>query len=316
MRWFGRNRSGIKALSITPPAPDPGRRGIALAVCVKDEGSYIEEWVRFHRAVGVCHFIVYDNESTDETCDILHRILKPQELTVVPWAGRIMSGKTDQLIDGQVHAFAHAILNFGARFRRMAFIDADEFLLPRKGATIEDALVATGDFPNVSLPWHMFGTSGHKIRPAGPVVKNYTRRCADPLGRQEHSSNFKCIVDPCEVVEVTIHQFKTRRFGDLTMNDAGFLTSRRGRKERQFYSNAYLQLNHYYSKSEEELAAKMARGSNYVVSADRFAEKIRVTMRNIEQSEVEDRAMVEFVAAHGIKLNDDDFAGGESAAQQ
>lgn len=315
MRWFGKQQSGIKSLSITPPEPGPSRHGIAIAACVKDEGGYIEEWVRFHKAVGVCHFIIYDNGSTDATCEILRDVLEARELTIVPWAGRVLSSKTDQLIDGQVLAFAHAILNFGGRFRRMAFIDADEFLLPRTGATIEDALVATGDFPNVSLPWHMFGTSGHKSKPDGPVVHNYTRRCADPLGKQEHSTNFKCIVDPCEVVEVTIHQFKTRQFGDQTVNDAGYQTSRNGRKDRQFYSNAFLQLNHYYSKSAEEMDAKLARGSNYAASAERFAEKIRITIRNIEQAEVEDRAMVDFVATHGIKLQKGE-APGEGLARE
>jgi hypothetical protein len=136
------------------------------------------------------------------------------------------------------------------------------------------------------------------------VVLNFFRRCADPLAPTEHATNFKCIVDPCEVVEVTIHQFKTRQFGDLTSNDAGYRTSRRGRKERQFYSNAFLQLNHYYSKSEEEMAAKMARGSNYAVSAGQLAEKMRSTLRDIELSEVEDRAMIDFVEAHGIGLQE------------
>lgn len=302
MRWFGKTKSGIKALSITPPQPADDRHGTAIALCVRNEAAYIEEWVRFHLAVGVRHFVVYDNGSTDATGAILRRVLAPDELTLMPWAGKVSSSKTEQLIDGQVLAFAHAILNFGGRFRRMAFIDADEFLLPKKGATIDEALTAVGDFPNVSLPWHMFGTSGHKTKPAGPVTLNYTMRGDDPLGAQEHSVNFKCIVDPCEVVEVTIHQFKTRTFGDRTVNDAGYRTSRDGRKERAFYSNAFLQLNHYYSKSEDEMLAKMARGSNYAVSPERLIEKMRITMGNIHRTEVEDRAMVDFIAANDICL--------------
>ncbi len=309
MRWFGNKKSGIKALSITPPQPATDRSGIAIALCVRNEADYIEEWLRFHRAVGVRHFIVYDNGSTDATCAVIRDVLDPAELTLMPWAGKVASSKTDQLIDGQVLAFAHAILNFGGHFRRMAFIDADEFLLPKTGTTIEEALAATGDFPNVSLPWHMFGTSGHRKKPAGPVTLAYTRRGADPLGKQEHSTNFKCIVDPCEVTEVTIHQFRTRAHGDLTVNDAGYRTSRDGRKQRQFYSNAFLQLNHYYSKSEEEMLAKMARGSNYAVSAERLEEKMRITLSNIESAEVEDRAMVDFLTANRIRLGGDESAG-------
>ncbi|TCR92219.1 glycosyltransferase family 92 protein [Rhizobium sp. BK376] len=302
MRWFKTKKSAIKKLAIRPPKPEPERQGIAIAVCVKDEANYIEEWVRFHRAVGICHFIVYDNGSSDQTCALLRQALDADMLTIVPWAGQISDAGEDRLIDGQVVAFAHAILNFGGAFRRMAFVDADEFLLPMRGKTVEEALAAVGDFPNVSLPWHMFGTSGHKTKPKGPLALNYTKRASDPLSNEEHVTNFKCIVDPCEVIEVSVHQFKTREFGDLTANDAGKRFSRRARKSREFYSNRFLQLNHYYSKSEEELRAKMARGSAYAVSKQQLEEKMLTTMRHIEADVVEDRAMIEFLERNGIDL--------------
>lgn len=303
MVWFTRSQSTIKSLTITPPQPVSDRRGVAIALCVKNEARYIAEWVRFHRAVGVCHFIVYDNGSTDGTCEVLREELKQKHLTIVPWAGKLTAAKANQLIDSQVLAFAHAILNFGGRFWRIAFIDADEFLLPRAGQTIEQALASAGGFPNVSLPWHMFGTSGHHRRPAGGILMNYTRRAANPIGAGEPASNFKCIIDPCEITEVAVHHFKTREFGDLTSNDAGYRADRKGRKQAQFYSNAAIQLNHYYSKSEEEMLAKIARGSNYAQSADKLEAKMRTTLRTIQLDEIEDLAMVRFLKDNNINLD-------------
>jgi hypothetical protein len=300
--WFRRHKNGIKVLSISPPAAAPDRSGIAIALCVRNEEAYIAEWARFHQAVGTRHFIVYDNGSTDGTVRAIVEAVGKDQVTIIPWAGQIQSTKTAQLIDGQVYAFAHAILNFGAQFKRMAFIDADEFLLPRSGSTLEEALSATNGFPNVSLPWHMFGTSGHASRPEGPVTKNFVKRSADPMSTQAHVLNFKCIVDPCEVTEVSIHQFKTRTYGDLTSNDGGFQTTRDGRKNPKFYSNTHLQLNHYYSKSREEMAAKIARGSNYAVSPAELLEKMTSTLHSIEQAEVEDRSMVEFLKSRSIVL--------------
>lgn len=307
MRWFGRGKKSIKNIAIDPPAALAERQGIAIAACVRNEAAYIGEWVRFHQAVGVRHFIVYDNGSTDETCAILRQALTPDTLTLVPWAGHMIYGEEARFIDCQVMAFAHAILNFGGAFRRMAFIDADEFLLPKQGATIEEALAATEGFPNISLPWHMFGTNGHKSKPEGPVLLNYTKRSADPLSRKEHSTNFKCIVDPCEVVEVSIHQFKTREFGDLTVNDAGDRFTRRARKSTAFYSNHFLQLNHYYSKSEQEMRVKMQRGSNFAASQEKLEEKMRTTIANIETDVVEDHSMAEFVARNAIDLTGGDY---------
>lgn len=302
MAWFRKRKSLIKVVSVSPPLPRSDRDGIAIAVCVRNEGAYIAEWAMFHQAVGVRHFIVYDNGSTDSTVDAIRKAVGSAQVTIIPWAGQVRATKSEQLLDGQVFAFAHAILNFGDQFKRMAFIDADEFLLPRQGATIEESLAATEDFPNVSLPWHMFGTSGHKSKPEGPVLGNYTRRSADPMSRHEHVMNFKCIVDPCEVCEVSVHQFKTRTYGELTSNDAGYRTTRDGRKDRRFYSNSNLQLNHYYSKSHEEVAEKIGRGSNYAVTSQEVTNRILSTLNSIEQDEVQDRAMLDFVSKHTVSL--------------
>jgi hypothetical protein len=302
MSLFKKKTSPGKQLAIDPPKPQEGREGVAIVACVKNEASYIEEWVRFHRAIGVRHFYIYDDGSQDGTRGVLERAAPPEALTIIPWIARMRDVGSEEFLNGQAIAFAHAILNFGAAYRWMAFIDIDEFLLPKTGSMLEEALSGAGGFPNISLPWHMFGTSGHRTRPSGPLALNYTRRSADPMSRKEHASNFKCIVDPCEVVEVSVHQFKTREFGDVTVNDAGQRFSRRDRKSPAFYSSRFLQLNHYYSKSEEELQAKIDRGWSFIASNQTLEDKIRTTMKNIESDVVEDRAMIDFVERNNIDL--------------
>lgn len=302
MSWFRWKKKGIIALSFAPPAPKPGRHGVAIVACVKNEAAYITEWLRFHRAVGIRHFILYDHGSTDETADEIRRTLPPEAFTLLPWNGGAVAPKLDRLIDWQVVAFAHAIQNFGGEYRHMAFIDADEFLLPKQGSTVDEALAATGGFPNVALPWHMFGTSGHKTKPDAPVTVSYTMRSADPMSRLKHASNFKCIVDPSEVVQASVHSFKTRSYGNIACNDAGKRAAGKEREQPGFYSNAFLQLNHYYSKSEEEFAAKLARGAIYTLTSKLIADRMTTTIRNIQLSQVEDRAMADFVERRGIML--------------
>jgi hypothetical protein len=283
------------------PAPD--RRGIAIMACVKNEARYIEEWVRFHRAVGISHFLIYDDGSTDHTQQVLRQAIADDEMTIIPWQARMTDAGSGQVLNGQTIAFAHAILNFGGRFERMAFIDVDEFLLPKQGDTVEQALRASGGFPNVSLPWHMFGTSGHLVRPGGPLVSNFTMRGADPMTRVENVSNFKCIVDPCEVVEVSVHQFQTRQHGDLTANDAGKTFTRSDRKTPAFYSNDFLQLNHYYTKSKAELQEKIGRGWSYDAEHEKYRRKVLGIAEAIETGAVEDRAMADFVQRRQIELS-------------
>lgn len=291
-----------RELEISPPAPEAHRNGIAIVACVKNEETYIEEWVRFHRAVGVRHFHIYNDGSTDATLDVLQDVLTPLELTVVPWTMRMRDRSTTEILNGQNIAFAHAILNYGGRYQRMAFIDVDEFLLPKHGQTLEQALQGAGGFPNISLPWHMFGHSGHKVRPPNPVSLSYVMRVSDPMRRDSDANNFKCIVDPVEVTGVSVHHFKTRTYGDITVNDAGQRFSGRDRKSPEFYSSQFLQLNHYYARSEQELHEKINRGWSFDGSSEKYKQKVLSSIRYIEDNAIEDRAMVDFVVKNDIAL--------------
>lgn len=296
-------RHFTRELAITPPPPEVGRHGIAIVACVKNEASYIAEWVLFHRSVGVRHFHLYDDGSTDGTLGVLQRVLTPQELTVVPWKMRIRDEESGEFLKGQTLAFAHALLNFGGRYDRMAFIDVDEFLLPKKGRTLEEALKGAGGFPNISLPWHMFGHSGHVSRPNGPVCLNYTMRVSDPMRQHLEASNFKCIVDPVEVTKVSVHHFQTRSHGDVTSNDAGKAVPKKKRKNPEFYSAEFIQLNHYFTRSIQELKEKIDRGWSFDASADKYQNKAMATSKYIEENVVEDRSMLDFIEETGIKLS-------------
>lgn len=304
MGFFGfkRPRHVTREIGITPPKPQIDRHGIAIMACVKNEERYIGEWLRFHQAVGVRHFILYDDQSTDGTLAVVKETLAADAFTVIPWSMRMADASSDQPLNGQVMAFAHAIMNFGGAFERMAFIDVDEFLLPKTGDTLQEALAAANGFPNISLPWHMFGHGGHEAKPGLPVTRAYTMRVSDPRKRHVHASNFKCIVDPCEVTQVSVHHFETRSFADRTSNDAGTLSDRRERKEPGFYSADHIQLNHYYSKSREEFQRKIDRGWSYDRQAAKYRDKALATSKYLEDNAAEDRSMVEFLDRTGITL--------------
>lgn len=301
MRLFGKKTIFTRNLLISPPQPLDDRHGVVIAARAKNEASYIGDWLLFHRAVGVRHFYIYDDGSTDRTCDVIRETLSPEEFTIFPWSSRMIDEGSNQFLDTQVIAFAHAILNFGATCKWMAFIDVDEFLLPKSGKTIEEALEGANGFPAVSLPWHMFGTSGHKIKPEGSALLNFTMRSVIPSADKKNGMAFKCIVDPCEVVQVGVHHFCTRTFGEVNSNDAGQRATREGRKEKAFYSSQYLQLNHYYTRSEHELMEKISRGNGR--SSERYKQSVLRTLKRVEADTVEDRGMIDFLKKHGIDLS-------------
>lgn len=298
MLWRTLGFGKIGKLGLVPPKPDAGRHGLAVALIVKDEARHIREWATFHFRAGVRAFFVYDDRSTDATVAILREVLPDGVLTVIPWAQRMTDAWLGRELHNQVLAYAHAASNFGGAFRWMSFIDVDEFLIPKRAATLPEALAHLEGCRNLSLPWHMFGHSGHKLPPEGGVVRNYLWRASDPMSDVRGVRAFKCIVDPCHLTALRVHSAVTDG-SDRTCNDRGEAASLRERERPGFYSADHLQLNHYYTRSEQELADKLGRGHVVVSKRPDYARKVRRTIANIERSVVEDRAALGYLARIG-----------------
>jgi hypothetical protein len=109
---------------------------------------------------------------------------------------------------------------------------------------------------------------------------------------------FKVLVDPCRVTAVRVHAMETDGSA-ATVNDRGEAADAKGREGRGFYSAEHLQLNHYYTRSESELAAKIGRGPNLVAKSPEYARKVLRTVANIEADEVEDRSVLDYLARIG-----------------
>ena len=183
-----------------PVVPHPDRGGVAIVAIVKDEERYIAEWVNYHMLIGARGLYVYDNGSSDGTYGILTRGRWADRITVIPWRN------FDTSIRMQNAAYNHAVANFGGRYRWMAFIDVDEFIVPKHSNDLDTALGAFEDIPAISLPWHMFGPSGHSTPPAGLVMENYLERAEFPPRPDVISLlNYKTIADPARIKLAKTH---------------------------------------------------------------------------------------------------------------
>lgn len=293
MTLFHRLLRPITRICITPPTAKADRSGVAIVLIVRNEARHIAEWARFHLHAGVGAFFVYDNASTDGTIEAIRAAIPGDALTVIPWRQPRFRTTTGREVHNQVLAYAHALANFGPAFRWMAFIDVDEFMVPVTAASIPVALQGLEDAAHVSLPWHMFGRNGHEVPPEGGVVKNYLNR-ADPQ-ELTHGRNFKCLVDPTRVTEVGVHGFDIEGRAE-GVNDAGQRAAHKDRDQPGFFSRQRLQLNHYYTRSNAELQAKIGRGSNKDVQADKHIRRVMRIVTAIEADTVEDRTALDFLA--------------------
>jgi Glycosyltransferase family 92 len=291
MFGFLRRSRSITKLALEPPLAQPGRHGLAVVLIVRNEEQHIAEWARFHALAGVRQFYVYDNGSTDATIAAL--LSAVPEAVVIPWDQRLRDWIRGHEIHNQVLAYAHAVRNFGGGYRWMTFIDVDEFLVPKGGDDLPGVLAHLENCRSVSLPWHMFGRSGHREAPAGGVVANYTRRNPDPMSEVKGLRNFKMIVDPCHVTAMRVHQIEVDGSAE-TCNDRG--ERFKNREARGFYSADHIQLNHYYTRSDAELRAKIARGPNLTTPEADHLRRVMRKVAAIEAAEVEDLAAVAWLA--------------------
>lgn len=285
----------ISRISVVPPIPNPMRHGMAIGAIVKDEAPYLAEWIRYHQIVGVRAFYIYDNGSTDGTAE-LARALIGDAGAVIPFAAEIGDARLNRPIDSQSLAYTHAIGNFGADFRWMAFIDPDEFIQPIDGDNIVEILdTQFADAVNLSLPWFMFGTNGHEKTVNGLTLEHFTSRYNGglyPLNNQP----FKAIMDPTEVTSLSAHAVTTRRDARISQNTEGLRRHINKRRDPAFFSGAHLRLHHYFTRSREEmLNRKLGRGRFVTQGRNYNLQAMEKALDLLDAQSIHDGSMQRFV---------------------
>ena len=285
--------SKLWGMPIPVPAVSQARRTryLSAVLIVKDEGLYLQEWLEFHRLVGVQHVYLYDNGSSDDTEQVLLDFTRTGYVTRIPWSSFVRDGSPQRL------AYAHALSNFGSAWRWMALIDADEFLFPTEADNLPSVLTHLEHLPALAVYWRTFGFSGHEKRPTGLVIENFTMRAPFPPepGVKQYLLKFKSVVDPSKVsAVVSPHMVKLENglVGACT-EDGMFVPSDDERRKR--VSNGHLRLNHYYTKSREELEQKLSRGSGAGIPLDK--KKMIASKRTslIEMDLIEDKIIQRFL---------------------
>lgn len=239
---------------------------IAVACIIKNEGPYLKEWLEYHKLIGVEHFYVYDNESTDDTKDILKPYIDSGEVTYIYYPGR----------DKQDEAYLDACRNFADETQWLAVIDLDEFIVLHKNSNLQEFMAAFYDCSQVSLHWVIYGSSGYEEKPDGLVLENFTKHEAKPQFTP------KSIFNPRTVMDCGAHyMWCCGKWVDENNKEFGAGNAITANKA---------QINHYVIKSWEEFyKRKAARGC--VNATQTFGEDLRKYFDEWDKNEVDDRLM-------------------------
>ncbi len=222
---------------------------LAISTTIKDENRYLPEWIAYHASLGVDHFFIFDNGSKEPIASALEPETRQGLATVVEFPGRFV----------QMPAIRASLERFCPLTRWMAFIDLDEFIVPKRHDNLKALLADFTGFGGLGVNWQWFGSSGRAVRPEGLQIEGFLMR-ADVRFR-EHNT-IKTIVRTDAIQGMASPHHAVYRPGQTCVNEA----FRPIPGPTSPVSVDVVQLNHYYTRSRAEFAEKESRGN---VSYDR-----------------------------------------------
>lgn len=216
------------------------------------------EWIAYHRVVGVNGFIIADNGSNDGSRAFLAGLEKLGIVTVLDFPD--VEGQKPQL-----PAYERILRSCSEDIDLLAFIDADEFLVPlnpeQNLATNLNEWFSDTSVSAVALNWANFGSNGELFAEEGLVTERFTQRAPQKFNANK---NFKSIVRPnCANYFNNPHHADLRygRYIDTLGNDLVSHPKHGNGVSEEVVWNG-VRVNHYVVKSLEEfLLGKHLRGS-------------------------------------------------------
>ncbi len=157
-----------------------------VIVCIaKKEHDYIEEFVKYHLALGFKYIFLYDNEDTPTYEKMLINYKNNIKVIHLPF--------NNYQIPVQYIALKHfaKYFLFKTNITHVAHIDIDEFIVLKKHNNICDFInqYIVGDCQGIGMNWRFFGSSSKTEHTNEPVTTRFTM--CEQKGNQHIKTLFK-----------------------------------------------------------------------------------------------------------------------------
>lgn len=138
---------------------------VSLCLIFKDEAPYLKEWIEYHLLIGVDHFYLYNNFSSDHYKEVLSPYIDKGIVTLIDWPYKY----------AQEACYADCYKKTRDETHWLGITDADEFVNLLQDNNIKLFLKHYRAYPCVYLHWLIFGTSGHIHEPNDALqIEAYT----------------------------------------------------------------------------------------------------------------------------------------------
>lgn len=212
---------------------------LSLTAHVKNEGLHIAEWLAYYKALGVEKFYLFDDTSSDNTKDVIDSMPFREDIELLQ-----LKSPVEDWQGWVAHQFWKV---YGKNTEWMIFCDVDEFFMPSDPLDLRDFLQPYKKHSALGVPWRIYGSSGHILRPEGLVLENYLHRAP-----HEWVTNnlIKSIVKPAEIINyLTCHMFETK---NSTVDENGNVIDISKMGQVDGLKTDKIRVAHYFNKSYED----------------------------------------------------------------
>lgn len=259
---------------------------IKSSVCaiMKNESQYICEWVAHYINLGFDEVIVYENDSDDDTAEILKRLSAAGIIKYVSWP-------SENRKSPQVSSYEDALSYSDSDW--ILFVDTDEFLVFNEDISVNEFLSRFDDeVASVSVNWRIFGSSGKEANERDYVIRRFTKASAPNFIVNHHVKTF---VRPGSVKRVHIHACEVSGRTVNANGDDLCFPKTLGIADKIKFDVA--SINHYFTKSKEEFSTKKGRGNanRAAKDHDKFLRYTAQLFIDHDQNQVDDTSALKYL---------------------
>lgn len=249
-------------------------KGNKVAICVrsKDSGRFLPEWIAFHYAVGVDEIVLFDDDSVDNTKEILQPFV---DAGMVRYFFDKLDSNVNQMrpLNLCLNNHIKRRIKYGDEAPRwLVFVDVDEYIFPvDTSMTISQALMQRPNMCCNQVPRVQYGTSHYQQMPQGLLLETFLRHAHTNSTEDNRRPKAVVNMDPDEPSLGIITRYMKG------MHDAQGC-------ECELFPVSEIRINHYLG-SAEDYAEKTTRFWKEHFSAKMVEAKLRARDVNDETSD-------------------------------